>query len=121
MKFFFIILGDLIRQSSPEKSISNNGRINYGFSRGSPDGDFERKAGSQHPDQFSTSSTNESDDMTIDDFGDVVKRRKSSSHSSSNKSNSHHSRSNGSNKPRTIVRQSSEEDDEDEDGWTTEF
>ena len=113
-----IILGDLIRQSSPEKSISNNGRINYGFSRGSPDGDFERKAGSQHPDQFSTSSTNESDDMTIDDFGDVVKRRKSSSHSSSNKS-SHHSRT-GSSKPRTIVRQSSEEE-EDEDGWTTEF
>ena len=114
-----IILGDLIRQSSPEKSISNNGRINYGFSRGSPDGDFERsKSGSQHPDQFSTSSTNDSDDMTIDDFGDVVKRRKSSSHSSSNKS-SHHSRT-GSSKPRTIVRQSSEEE-EDEDGWTTEF
>jgi len=107
--------GDLIRQSSPEKSISNNGKINYGFNRSSPDGDFERK----HPDQFSTSSTNDSDDMTVDDFGDVVKRRKSSSHSSSNKS-SHHSRS-GSSKPRTIVRQSSEDDDEDEDGWTTEF
>ena len=83
--FFLKFLGDLIRQSSPEKSISNNGKINYGFNRSSPDEDFERK----HPDQFSTSSTNDSDDMTVDDFGDVVKRRKSSSHSSSNKS-SHH-------------------------------
>ncbi len=106
--------GDLIRHSiSPEKM--SNGRINYGFSRGSPDGDFEIAKHSS--DKFSTSSTsNDSDDMTIDDFGDVVKRRKSSSQGSK-KSGS----GGAGNKSRTIVRQSTDEEEDDEDGWTTEF
>ena len=113
--------GDLMRHTSPDKSgLSGSGRINYGFSRGSPDGDFDVESSTnthsnpRHPDQFSTSSTNDSDDMTIDDFGDVVKRRKSSSQSSAK------SRNVGQ-KSRTIVRQSTDEEDDDEDGWTTEF
>lgn len=103
----------MLRHSSPEKTSStnsggNHGRINYGFSR-NEDYQLDKK----HSDQFSTSSTNDSDDMTIDDFGDVVKRPRSKSKSSSS------SKRSGS-KQRTIVRQSTDEED-DEDGWTTEF
>lgn len=107
----------MLRHSSPEKTSSTNsgshpggGRINYGFNKE----DYQMDKKRHSTDQFSTSSTNDdSDDMTIDDFGDVVKRTRTKSKSSGS------SKRSGS-KQRTIVRQSTDEED-DEDGWTTEF
>merc|ERR1712029_456424 len=79
------------------------GRINYAFSRGSPDGVTTQ-------DHISTSSTNDDENMSeeVDEFGDPIKKRHSRS---SSKRSSSKSRTN--NRPST--------DEDDEESWTTEF
>ncbi len=63
-------------------------------------------------DSQSTSSTGDSGDFVVDDFGDVVKVRKSS------ESNSNNSRKS---KLREAAKKLDDDEETSEDGWTTEF